>query len=309
MKAFYKNAAAFMLVLLLVIVGYDYLSMKEPMRNIIAELTDSYGVVWGFNEIRPYVEKVQTKDDTTQLIIGDSVCHQMFTGLQEYNPDISIVGSNAGVTMAGQYILAYEYIENHPEATDIHLFVLPGSLAATFDTSFGYKYVVMPFVETDTLTVLDQNTIDDIKSVYGSFFIQKQVVQLIHESPLNLKLYLNLLQDSGRLNRMENNFDLADQYLVKLYELCEEKGIKFHLYAAPVCEGREKLVDEMIPDYSNTKLAGYFPDFLNDTYYYPMEQTDDGVHFGADYSNQEFFNEKLKIVLAGTDLEKVLRYE
>lgn len=56
-------------------------------------------------------------------------------------------------------------------------------------------------------------------------------------------------------------------------------------------------------------MTAYFPDFLNDTYYYPMEQTDHGVHFGEEYGNQEFYNEKLKIALAGTDLEKVLRYE
>lgn len=312
MKVFYRNAVIFSIVLLLVIAGFDYLSMKEPFWKTIAELTDSYELVRvnsGPDEIIPYVEKVRAEDGTTQLIIGDSLCHQMFTDLQEYNPEISIVGSNGAITMAGQYILASEYIRNHPDATDIHLFVLPESLVRTFDAALGYQYVVMPFAETDTLKLLDANTIDAINDFYGEFFVQRRVVHMIHESPMNLKLYLNLLRDSGREYYGGGYLELADQYLIKLHKLCQENGITLHLYAAPVCEGRKSLVDEVEQEYRNTELAEYFPDYFDQIYYFPEEQTDDGVHFGEDYDNQEFFDEVLRMILAGTDLEKVLHYE
>ncbi len=78
----------------------------------------------------------------------------MFRRLQKYNEDISIIGSNGAITLAGQYILAEEYLRNHPDATDLYLILLPESLTRTFDTSYGYQYAVMSFAETGTLQLL-----------------------------------------------------------------------------------------------------------------------------------------------------------
>ena len=196
MKKFYLKAALFSAVMLVVVGIFFYLSMVGTTRAMIADLTDSAGFIstgFGSDEIEAHIAKVRTQDGTTKLIIGDSVCHQMFGGLQEYNDDFTIAGSNGGITMAGQYILAKEYLDNHSDVTDIYLIVLPDSFERTFDTTWGYQYTAMPFVETDTLKNLDEDTVQIMESVYGGFFMKPSVVHAIHLSGMSQKIYLNML--------------------------------------------------------------------------------------------------------------------
>ena len=310
MKAFYKKVGIFILIFCLFCAGVEYMSIKEPGRSFIARITDSEDYISGnvgSDEIKPYIEQVRTEDNTTKLIIGDSVCRQMFRKLQEYNNDICIVGSNGAITMAGQYILAEQYLEHHPATTDIFLVVLPESLYRTFDTKYGYQYTVMPFVETDTLKLLDENTVEAMQSVYGNFFMQPTVVNLIDKSAINRKIYLNELQD--RSKGYNAGLELADQYLCRIYELCKERGVQFHLYSCPVSESKRESVENKMNQYEQSKLYQIFPDFLKDVYYFPDEQFGDGTHFSGDYNTQESLNEKIQQMFADTRLLQVLKME
>ncbi len=307
MKAFYKKVCIFIMVFSLLCVGVEYMSIKEPGRTFIARITDSETYIGknGPDEIRAYIEQVRTEDNTTKLIIGDSVCHQMFNGLKEYNNDISIVGSNGAVTMAGQYILAEQYLEHHPDATDVFLIVLPASLYRSFDTRFGYQYTVMPFVETDTLKLLDENTIEIMQSVYGSFFMQPKIVDLIDRSSINRKVYLNELRK--RSEGYSADLELAEQYISKIYALCEERGVQFYLYSCPVSEKKQESIKNKMDQYEQSELYNYFPDFLKDVHYFPDEQFGDGTHFSGDYNTQESFNEKIQEMFTDTRLLQVLK--
>ena len=125
MKRFYVNGISFIMILFSVLVGFDLLSMHGSFRQLFSNWTDSASYLErGPDEIKPYIVKAQFQDDSTKLIIGDSVCRQMFNGLQEYNSDFTIIGSNGAITMAGQYIMTKEYLDNHPNATDVFLIIL-----------------------------------------------------------------------------------------------------------------------------------------------------------------------------------------
>ena len=312
MRKFYSKITVF-LILLVVFLGIaDYVSMKDPWRKVLAKYTDSeefISVNVGASEIKSYIEKVQTKDNTTTLIIGDSVCKQMFDGLQQYNEDMCINGSNAAIAMTGQYIIAKEYIENHPNATDIYMFLLPGSLRATFDTQWGYQYTVMPFVETDTLKLLDDNTIDAMELVYGAFFMKPLVVELIDKSAINRKLYLNMLADTKEGYQQKTSYEIAEQYIKKIYDLCQENDIKLHLYPCPVVESQRAAIETMKEEYAKTWLYTKFPDYLNKVLFYPDEQARDGVHFGGEYASQEYYDEKIKEIFEGSQLLAELCFE
>ena len=309
MKAFYRKVVIFIIVFSLLCVGVEYVSIKEPGRTFIAKITDSERYIGktGPDEIIPYIEQVRTEDNTTKLIIGDSVCRQMFKGLEDYNNDISIVGSNGAVTMAGQYILAEQYLEHHPDATDIFLLVIPASLDRSFDTKLGYQYTVLPFVKTDTLKLLDEDTIETMHSVYGKFFMQPQVVNLIERSAINRKIYLNELPKWSE--GYSAGLELSDQYISKIYELCEEHDVQFYMYACPVSEKRREGIENNMDKYEQTKLYEYFPDFFNDLHYFPDEQFGGGSHFVGDYNTQESFNEKIQEMFTGTRLLQVLNVE
>lgn len=312
MRKFYSKITIFLILLALLLGAVDYISMTDPWRKVFAKYTNSeefISVNVGASEIKPYIEKVRTKDNTTKLIIGDSVCKQMFDGLQQYNEDMCITGSNAAIAMTGQYILAKEYIENHPNATDVYMFLLPGSLRATFDTQWGYQYTVMPFVETDTLKLLDDDTIDAMESVYGAFFMKPLVVELIDKSAVNRKLYLNMLADTKEGYQQKTSYEIGDQYIKKIYDLCQENGIELHLYPCPVVESQQASIENMKEQYAETWLYTKFPDYLDKVLFYPDEQARDGVHFGGEYASQEYYDEKIKKIFEGSQLLEELCFE
>lgn len=312
MKKFYLKMILFIAIIATILGACEYLSVREPFRTWIAEWTDSESFITGnvgSDEIKPYIAKVQNPDNTTKLILGDSVGRQLYVGLQKYNEDIAIVGSNAAITMAGQYILAAEYIENHPDATDIFLVILPESLCRTFDTKWGYQYTVMPFVETGTLEKLDPDTIESMKSVYGEFFMREDIVYKIDRSAINRKLYLNMLKEYSNGYVPESKFSLAEQYLKKMYDLCEANNITMHLYACPLADNRVEEIEGMKKQYSETELYQLFPEFMENIYFYPLEQAADGVHFSGDYANQEHYNELIEEMYAGTPLGDAVKKE
>lgn len=312
MKKFYKKLFLFLVLTGISMACMDVLSMVEPFRTQLAYLTDSYAFIsvnTGADEIKPYIEKAQTDDKTTKLIFGDSVCHQMFRRLQKYNEDISMIGSNGAITLAGQYILAEEYLKSHPYATDLYLILLPESLTRTFDTGYGYQYAVMPFVETDTLQLLDENTIACMEQVYGKLFLKPAVVKAIDKSAVNRKLYLNILRECTDGYQPEMPFEIAEQYLMKMDRLCEEHQVRLHLLPGPVCESKAEYMKTLEQIWQSGPLSARFPDFFSSISYYSADQAKDGTHFSGAYARQKSMNKKIKKMISGTELADQLRYQ
>lgn len=310
MKKFYLNVALFTAVMVSVLILFDYLSMVGETRIMIANWTDSsYYVKKGAsNEIKPYITKVQEQDGTTKLIIGDSVCRQLFNNLQDYNDDFTIVGSNAAITMAGQYILAKEYLDNHPDATDIFLIVRPDSLRMTFSATLGYQYAVMPFIRTGTLQDLDEETIQIMESVYGKFLMEPAVVTAIDRSAVNQKLCFNMINKYASDYVLQNKYELADQYVYKIYEICQEREINFYLYPCPVPESEKEHNSSLKKDFEESLIYEINPMYLESVYYYPVEELN-GSHFSQDPSNLEYYIQRIKETFAGSKLVEMLNFD
>lgn len=309
MNSFVKKISIFTTVLVLILVILDLLSMVGVTQKYLAILTGSYDLLNnnGSDQIVPCIEQARTQDGTTVLITGDSVCSQMYRGLAEYNKDMTIIGANGGVTMAGQYIFIHEYLDNHPDATDVYLIVLPISLIRGYDTDLGYQYAVEPFAQTETLSLLNNDTQDIISDVYGGFFIKGNICKLLDKSGINKKLYLNALADLHRGYEMSYRLELADIYILKAYELCKEKNVRFHLYAGPVSESMRSFTEDIENDYRSSKLYGLFPDYFDYVLYYPDVEAADGTHFSGDYATQMEYNRKINIILEGTELLGMLK--
>ncbi|SCY08215.1 hypothetical protein SAMN02910292_00815 [Lachnospiraceae bacterium XBB2008] len=300
---FIKKASGFAAVLIITLIILDTLSMVSPINNISAAFTGSRQFfMTGAVEITPCIDKVSQQDGTTALIIGDSICGQLFNGLQDINPDITIAGSNGAITIAGQYMLAMKYIENHPDATDIYLFYLPESFWRGYNATLGYPYAVMPFAQKDCLKYLDDDTLDILGSVYGKPFITPKGADLLGRSGVNLKLYLNTLNNLGNEYQMSYPFEFADRYLIRLNDECLQRGIEFHLYPCPVCETSRELNDSFKDSFEESKTRTLNPEYYDMVVYYPAEQSADGEHFAGEYANQEHYNDIIREAYAQTDL-------
>lgn len=312
LKRFYCKALLFAGIMAVMVIVFDILSIRDDTRVFIARITDSLDYISGNvgpDEIRPYIYRAEDPDGSVRLLLGDSVCHQMFSGLQEFNEGFIMIPSNGAITMSGQYILAHEFLEAHPEAEEIFMLMLPDSLERTYDTSYGYQYAVMPFVETDTLRYLNQDTIEGMKDTYGSFFLKYRVVNAIDPSGVNRKLYLNYLKNHTTGYRPDDPAALADEYLAGISRMCDERNVDFYLYPCPVADVKKENVAQRKQDFEGTIIDEINPGFFDNILYYDSNEASDNVHFSGEYANQAHFNEMIRKMLEGERLLDVMKFE
>ena len=297
MRTFLRKLAVFLFLAFFLIVGFLMLSSTKMWRMPIAKLTKSSEYAEGnvgAREIIPYIEKVQKKDACTKLIIGDSVCNQVLNRFQEGNEEFCICGTNRAITLAGQYILAEEFVKNHEDVTDIYLVIILDSLTTEFDRQFGYQYVVMPFTETDTIKNLMPSTRSQLRRIYGPLFCWKPVVEVIETSPLNRKLFLNFLTYKEKVFPVGSETVVSEvsyQYLEKLYRLCGENNIQLHLIPGPHAdtEAQRLQKDRIERELKENGAIKYFGGYFDEIEYYPVELFRDGVHFNEDVTGEDFF--------------------
>ncbi len=311
MRRFCIKLVLFVIILVPAVALFAFLSTTDSFRTPIAELTHSDDYITinnGPDEIGPYIDKAREHNNYTKLIIGDSVCHQMYTDLQEYNDEICILGSNAAISMAGQYVLLHEFLDNHTDVTDVWLIIIPSSMSVYFDTQYGYQYVVMPNVEKDTIRIFEPNTVEQLGSVYGKLFLNEGVVWFLDRSAPARKIYLNLLLKYGEGFGDSPMSPVSVQYMTDMIDLCRKKNVNLHLLPSPVSEANKDRYERALTGFRENGFDKFFPDYEAAVVYYPDDQFRDGVHFGGEYDNQASFNEKIR-QLGDESLLKYLKFE
>ena len=98
---FSVKVTIFILAIVVLLTGFEILSYDDDYSMPIARLTysDTYlthmdGPDW----IVPLIDKVQEKDDSHILLLGDSVGRQMFMDLADINDDVCVAPAIAPFT-------------------------------------------------------------------------------------------------------------------------------------------------------------------------------------------------------------------
>ena len=297
MKKFIVKSVLIALIAACLFSALEILSISPETKDMMARITNSEdysGEEGGTADIVSIIRRVKEPDDTTVLVIGDSIARQMLTGLQDDCPGIKIACANAAINISGQYMLAVTYLDSHPDATDIWLFAHPLTLTRTYDLELGYGYAVMPFAMEDTLKYLDKETIDQMASVYGRFALNRKVADVINRSPMNRKLFFSYIRMNNTEYDQSNSYEIASLYLIKLKNLCDEKGVALHFYSSPSTEYYRDKIEETRNDFEASDFSKEFPYYLDSIYYFPTEWSGDMSHFGGDYANRETYDYVLK---------------
>ena len=290
------------LLILAIVVGaflgaLEYLSLNPQTKELTARLTNSEDFLTqgsGSEEIIPVIRSAKEADGKRVLIIGDSIARQMFSELLGGDPDVKVACANAAVTITGQYMIAMEYLDAHPEATDVWLFAHPLTMTRTYDLDLGYGYAVMPFAMEGSLKYLEDVTLDQMASVYGRFSLNGRFASLVDESPLNRKLFLSHIRMHNSEYAQKGAYEIASLYVLKLKEACEKRGVTFHFYSSPSTEYYRDKIEETRSDYMSCPLYEVYPDYLDSVYFFPTEWSDDYTHFGAEYANGEVYRSVIK---------------
>ena len=306
MKAFLLRLAAFVLAALVLFCGVLGLSAFAPFSEIFAKLTSSTDYsASASEEIGGHIANVQADDGATALILGDSVCWQVFDPFSLCNTAYCIDGSNRAVTIAGQYLLAKAFLDAHPGATDVYLILTPESFSAGFDAGYGYQYAAAPFAAAGLLDGLDETTRAELTTAYGAPFLTGSFARWADASPLVKKLYLNALE---LLPAQENTgplIPLAVRNLQNLADLCAERGAAFHLLCAPLAdtEDRRSTMAALEAAFREQGLYDSYSAYFTQTPWYdPGLFGEDGIHFDNSVADMDFCASVVQDIQTATGL-------
>ncbi len=292
MKKIIIRSAEFILILVIILLAIDLISFTDIGDDYLGRLFFATGYRnVGSYQISPAIETVRKESEHTKLILGDSVCNQVFASFKEANSDYLIVGTNAGVGMTGQYILGKLFLESHPEATDIYIVAIPSSFPIGNRSKHTFSYLVEPFGKEGLLSYLDPETVDELGSIYGKPFMNPKVLAFMDGSCINNKLLLYYYKKNTDIHDGDIMSDEAAHYLEKLMSECESRNVKLHILPGPV-----KDTEELHERYENlkkvlegTSVESLFDRYFDSTIYYPSEYFGDGTHFSEKYITDDLF--------------------
>ena len=306
MKAFLLRLVAFVLAALVLFCGVLGLSAFAPFSEIFAKLTGSTDYsASASEEIGGHIANVQAADGAAALILGDSVCWQVFDPFSLCNTAYRIDGSNRAVTIAGQYLLAKAFLDAHPGATDVYLIVTPESFSAGFDAGYGYQYAAAPFAAAGLLDGLDETTRAELNAAYGAPFLTGTFARWADASPLVKKLYLNALELAPAQESAGPLVPLAARNLQNLADLCAERGAAFHLLCAPLAdtEDRRSTMAALEAAFREQGLYDSYSAYFTETPWYdPGLFGEDGIHFDNTVADMEFCASVVRDIQTATGL-------
>lgn len=269
------------------------LSAREPLRTALAKLTDSTAYTDDASrEVAGHLAEIQAEDGATRLIVGDSVCWQVYNPFSLCNTDYRINGSNRALTVAGQYLLIDQFLRHHPDAAEVYLVLGPASFSAGYDTSYGYQYAALPFAKAGLLGGLDAETRAELTAAYGAPFVTQGFARWVDASPLGKKLYLNALRGVQREGDGGALAPLAARNLRRIAARCREAGVQFHLLCDPLSdsEGSLAALAALEQAFREEGLYEEYESYFTQAPVYPASlfQPDD-THFDYEQADQDFF--------------------
>lgn len=304
MKRLVLKACIFLSGLFVVIFASIYISSKSNLLSeFFGKITNSSSysrerVNGGPVEIIPSIQLAQEQNEYTKVVLGDSVCNRVFNELRDVNDEYLLLGTNQGIGMTGQYLLAEQFLENHDNVTDIYVIMVWHSLDYDFGLKYGYQYAVMPFVETNLFDRLDVDTVLAAEETYGKLFLNKKIVNMIDYSEMNRKIYLNLLYEYSHEPVSESEYlsDIVMRNLLRLDQLCKEHDVALHVLPGPMPDTEENrtAVEEQQKEASKYEAGKLLDLYYESISFYPAEGFPDGVHPGGDWGTRESLNGMIK---------------
>ena len=223
------------------------------------------------------------KTGKSLLIMGDSVCQQLYPSQWTY-PDAVSLSCNQAVTMAGHYFLLRNYLKVNADALPKQVVFVCTPLCLQNDLDeFSYQYFLKPFFTRE----------------YKPLFSER-LMERVREIPRYRTARLPFIRVSNHAIAYElepeDDFELVSpvsrEYLREMYRLASSKGVSFSLVCTPLreslviwtqtavdtAEKNGELDTELLDSYRESILA--YPDslFRDERHFLPGSIPADPLH-------------------------------
>jgi hypothetical protein len=199
------------------------------------------------------IRRAETPSSRANVILGDSVCHQLLMGVDL--PDTLNLSCNQAISMCGQYLLAREAIAHDPALKQITLAYQPACFDNDLAQKFTFNYVVKPFyVRSELREGMDSLVIQRLD--------RRPVYRLIL---FPMFRYTDLLASTDYSEPTPLSFvylsPVSIDYLRKLADLCSAHQIHLRIVSTPISRtsgyDQSVLLKEITAAHLDDLFAGY----------------------------------------------------
>lgn len=202
---------------------------------------------FNINIINSSIFMLQTKSkqshNALRLIIGDSVCDQLYPGNLDNN-NICSLASNQGVTLAGYYMLIHNYLQkNHPK--EIYLLVHPFTLQNNL-SKVSYNYFLKPFYNQEYKYLINNILQNEIEKIPNYWMCQLPIFFSSSYTPI---------YETSKIFPISN---ISKTYVDSISNICRKNNISFHLIISPVSNTYKKEIHLMTKKLQEEPYASAF---------------------------------------------------
>ena len=209
------------------------------------------------------------------LILGDSVCKQLYPAERAY-PDAVSLACNQAITMAGHYFLMDNYFrENEDCLPERIVFVCtPRCLQNNLD-EFTYQYFLKPFLKKEYDSLFDDALQARIRQIPYHWSAALPFIRVSNFA------YAYQLPPEGSYALVS---PLAERYLKRMRDLAASKGIPFIILCAPLRESGRGAFESLIEQAAAQKELDEWliQGFAGSVTYWPDSLFVDENHFEKD---------------------------
>lgn len=227
----------------------------------------------GYEVYHSIIKAEQKPRGVKKLIIGDSVCKQLYDNF-EYNDSLYSLACNQAISMVGQYILLDAFLKNYTESDllEVVLIYRPSSFRNNLDQSYTFNYFLKPFYFKKNDVYFSPLVKGQIKNIPNYYLVK---IPFIRKS-----------RWSSAYNRKgddPNNFTISAisaQYLMKMHEICIQNRVRSFTIICPYMSNQFqtedfKSFDDEVRKYG---LTDFFKGYYDSIVFLEKELFIDGIH-------------------------------
>lgn len=238
----------------------------------ILYLSDVRFPTYNGTEVMQAIKNSKSESGKRLLILGDSVCNQLYPSSDKY-PDAVSLACNRAVTMAGHFFLMNNYFQANESSLPerVVLVCSPSALQSDLD-KFAFQYFLKPFFKKE------------YKPLFNDL-LWKRIHQIPHFR-LAAWPFIRISNYSFGYNLdSEEGYALVSplnhSYLEAMQELAASHQVDFQLFCAPARAGkRTEILSSIDKGVENNELDGsLLSTYKNTLAFYPDSLFVDDHHF------------------------------
>ena len=215
------------------------------------------------------IDKSKKNNNSTTLLLGDSVANQIFNNEEEFEK-LNSLATNRAISLAGQYFLLNDYLKTGNKIDTLIMLFVPWSFKNNLDQIYTYHYFLKPFYNSEYSDQFSKLVLTQIDKLEYNSFSQFPPIKITPWAPKFTP---------------PNSFNftflspISVDYLNKISHLSKQYNFSVKIIAPPISYERKLYIENIDKsEILQTELSSELFDYLEKVKFENKSNFSDGTH-------------------------------